>query len=73
MLRKLEILRDWILFKPDLRCLEATQAEMGWRRRRDSNPRNVCTLNGFQDRRIQPLCHSSVAGRLFPTWQEEKQ
>ena len=30
-----------------------------WRRKRDSNPRNACTLNGFQDRRIQPLCHSS--------------
>ncbi len=33
----------------------------GWRRRRDSNPRNSCELNGFQDRRIQPLCHSSAA------------
>ena len=29
------------------------------RRRRDSNPRNVCTFNGFQDRRLQPLGHSS--------------
>ena len=32
-----------------------------WRRRRDSNPRSPCELNGFQDRRIQPLCHSSAA------------
>ncbi len=30
-----------------------------WRRRRDSNPRRASTLNGFQDRRIRPLCHSS--------------
>ena len=30
-----------------------------WRRERDSNPRNTCVLNGFQDRRIQPLCHLS--------------
>src|SRR5207253_7755051 len=30
-----------------------------WRRRRDSNPRDPFESNGFQDRRIQPLCHSS--------------
>jgi uncharacterized protein (DUF2062 family) len=29
------------------------------RRRRDSNPRDPCGPTGFQDRRIQPLCHSS--------------
>jgi hypothetical protein len=29
------------------------------RRRRDSNPRRSCPLNGFQDRRLQPLGHSS--------------
>ena len=26
-----------------------------WRRVRDSNPRRTCILNGFQDRRVQPL------------------
>ena len=31
-----------------------------WRRGRDSNPRRACTLAGFQDRCIQPLCHLSV-------------
>ena len=32
-----------------------------WRRRRDSNPRTrERRVNGFRDRRIQPLCHSSV-------------
>ena len=41
------------------------KAQTGWRRRRDSNPRNARTLNGFQDRRIQPLCHSSAAGRFL--------
>jgi site-specific DNA recombinase len=29
------------------------------RRRRDSNPRDPCGPTGFQDRRNQPLCHSS--------------
>ena len=31
-----------------------------WRRGRDSNPRYACTHNGFQDRRIRPLCHPSA-------------
>ena len=30
-----------------------------WRRKRDSNPRNPREFNGFQDRRIRPLCHFS--------------
>ena len=30
-----------------------------WRRGRDSNPRRPQSLNGFQDRRIRPLCHPS--------------
>ncbi len=29
------------------------------RRKRDSNPRSARADNGFQDRRIRPLCHSS--------------
>jgi hypothetical protein len=32
-----------------------------WRRRRDSNPRDPFGSNGFQDRRFQPLTHSSVS------------
>src|ERR1700751_5945254 len=31
-----------------------------WRRRRDSNPRDPFESNGFQDRRFQPLTHSST-------------
>ena len=31
-----------------------------WRRKRDSNPRASYPANGFQDRRLQPLGHSSV-------------
>ena len=31
-----------------------------WRRRRDSNPRDPYGSNGFQDRRFQPLTHSSA-------------
>ena len=30
-----------------------------WRRRKDSNPRGSCDPNGFRDRPIQPLWHSS--------------
>ena len=32
-----------------------------WRRGWDSNPRDPFRPNGFQDRRIQPLCHPSDA------------
>ncbi len=35
-----------------------------WRREGDSNPRGACTPNGFQDRRIRPLCHPSRATSL---------
>ena len=31
-----------------------------WRRERDSNPRYPFRYNGFQDRRIKPLCHPSA-------------
>lgn len=31
-----------------------------WRRRGDSNPRLSFPNNGFQDRRVQPLCHPST-------------
>ena len=31
-----------------------------WRRGRDSNPRDACAPNGFQDRRNRPLCHLSI-------------
>ena len=30
-----------------------------WRMVRDSNPRMGCPINGFQDRRIRPLCQPS--------------
>lgn len=36
-----------------------------WRRRRDSNPRPDCSGNGFQDRRLQPLGHSSAISAHF--------
>lgn len=39
-----------------------TGYERLWRRERDSNPRDAHAPNGFQDRRIQPLCHLSVVG-----------
>ena len=32
-----------------------------WRRVRDSNPRRTCILNGFQDRRVQPLRQLSIS------------
>ncbi len=38
-----------------------------WRRRRDSNPRTRgYRVNGFRDRRIQPLCHPSAWGETAP-------
>ena len=37
--------------------------QVSWRRRRDSNPRTRgYRINGFRDRRIQPLCHPSAWG-----------
>ena len=41
-----------------------------WRRKRDSNPRTSYPVNGFQDRRLQPLGHSSVfyRTRSRPCW-----
>ena len=36
-----------------------TTAQGNWRRRRDSNPRCRFRHSGFQDRRLQPLGHSS--------------
>src|ERR1035438_3842678 len=35
-------------------------ASEDWRRGRDSNPRDAYAPNGFQDRRIRPLCHLSI-------------
>lgn len=35
-----------------------------WRTERDSNPR-AFGANGFQDRRIKPLCHLSAVFRLY--------
>ncbi len=42
----------------------AENKRVNWRRKRDSNPREPFDSNGFQDRRIQPLCHSSVFYRI---------
>ena len=39
--------------------LRAIFAKFSWRREGDSNPRNHCWLNGFQDRRFRPLSHPS--------------
>src|SRR3954463_4460567 len=36
------------------------ESEDEWRRKRDSNPRASFPANGFQDRRFQPLTHSST-------------
>jgi hypothetical protein len=40
------------------------------RRKRDSNPRSSHPDNGFQDRRIRPLCHFSI--RIKGKWIFEK-
>ena len=41
---------------------------MNWRRKRDSNPRTSYPVNGFQDRRLQPLGHSSDSYRTVLQW-----
>ncbi len=42
------------------RCAMALiRTKLKRRRKRDSNPRAPCSANGFQDRRFQPLTHSS--------------
>ena len=41
--------------KGSLRTLHPTAWRRGW----DSNPRDPCGPNGFQDRRFQPLTHPS--------------
>src|SRR5213080_5451723 len=42
-------------------------ARVCWRRRRDSNSRDPFEPNGFQDRRFQPLTHSSGSNSsVFP-------
>ncbi len=43
----------WKRLRPD------RAGKIGWRRRRDSNPRDPFESNGFQDRRLRPLGHSS--------------
>ncbi len=40
-----------------------------WRMGRDSNPRKPCDFNGFQDRRIRPLCHPSKTFFFPPVFQ----
>jgi hypothetical protein len=43
------------------RLLDGEKMAALWRRRRDLNPRDPFGSNGFQDRRFQPLTHSSVS------------
>ena len=43
------------------RSLRPTRRRSGWRRERDSNPRNRSRYSGFQDRRHKPLGHPSAA------------
>ena len=48
---------EYLVTQHDL-CAEFSEI---WRRRRDLNPRDPFGPNGFQDRRFQPLTHSSVS------------
>lgn len=42
--------------------MSITYRYINLRRERDSNPRTAHTVNGFQDRRVRPLCHLSKRG-----------
>src|SRR6201995_3522402 len=48
-----------------LNATENADGKTLWRRRRDSNPRDPFRSNGFQDRRFQPLTHSSVSNYIL--------
>src|ERR1019366_6670212 len=43
-----------------LTCKYLYRINLQWRRKRDSNPRTSFPVNGFQDRRLKPLGHSSI-------------
>ncbi len=51
--------------EPDILLGKATKEDLvkainlSWRRGRDSNPRDLCRSNGFQDHRTRPLCDPS--------------
>ena len=48
--------------RPTSRCTHSSPKGRENRRRGwDSNPRNACTFNGFQDRPVRPLRHPAVA------------
>ena len=47
--------------------VEADWAQ-NWRRGWDSNPRDACTPNGFQDRCLQPLGHLSSSRRIAASY-----
>ena len=54
------------VFQPSVRWYFGRHLMTGWRRRWDSNPRWPCDHNGFRDRPIRPLSHSSNWTFVFP-------
>lgn len=58
--------KEYLALEPEKMPLESGKSEaieqirLKWRRERDSNPRGACAPNGFQDRRVRPLCHPSA-------------
>jgi hypothetical protein len=46
---------------PPKLALNSNASERGWRRERDSNPRNRFRFSGFQDHRHRPLGHPSAS------------
>lgn len=58
--------RHWNNFFNNQKTLASSNDNQGlsriitWRRERDLNPWRALALNGFQDRRIKPLCHPSA-------------
>ena len=58
--------RTEVLIPPIGRCLDCVEQRRGW----DSNPREAYASSGFQDRRIQPLCHLSKIRSCSPAAQK---
>ncbi len=53
-------------FSAEKQRISAHQDAQNDRRRRDSNPRHGFPCNGFQDRRLKPLGHSSLCRYIEP-------
>ncbi len=61
-----ELEKEYLSLEPAERACQSGESaaldsiRLRWRRDWDSNPGDPCGSNGFQDRRVRPLCHLSA-------------